>query len=226
MPQKTRIVLKGKSERTVLTKSGECLTVPESWALLPPGDAALTRSVKKAGPSWQIQFKKGRRLFSGGIWAPKEVINKAKKTLELKRSTPEYAKKREYTLKRRGEKQDDYVSSFYEKTLEFLAFHPKHKNLAHKLAKAVTEHATPIGSGTVARTERIPLEKRVNAAVIAWMRHKTTAYDHMKIKRIKGQRREVRRTLAGLSETLLNRYRAGDVPDVETCPLHIALNNP
>jgi hypothetical protein len=43
----------------------------------------------------------------------------------------------------------------------------------------VTTHAAPVGSGTVARTERIPIERRAEAAVIAWMRHQTTAYDNL-----------------------------------------------
>jgi hypothetical protein len=51
----------------------------------------------------------------------------------------------------------------------------------------VTDHATPVGSGTVARTKRIPVEQRAEAAVIAWMRHQTTGYDGMVIPRIKGK---------------------------------------
>ena len=223
MPQKTRVVFKGKDKSSVLSESGELLTPPADWRLLPPGDAAHTRSVKKAGPCWQIQVKKGHRTFSGGIWASEEIINTIRKELEKKRATPEYIKKNEYNKNRRMKIQEDYVSSFYEKTIEFLAFHPGHQELALKLAKAVTAHATPVGSGTVARTERIPLENRVQTAVIAWMRHATTAYDHMKIKRIKGERREIRRSLADISETLLNKYRAGDISDIEICPLKNAL---
>jgi len=49
---------------------------------------------------------------------------------------------------------------------------------------AVSQHATPVGSGTVARTERIPIQQRAESAVIAWMRHQTTAYDNMKIARV------------------------------------------
>ncbi len=78
----------------------------------------------------------------------------------------------------------------------FLAFHPRYDHLAIKLADAVTAHATPVGSGTVPRTERIPVEQRAEAAVIAWMRHQTTAYDNMSIARVRGKRREVRRMLA------------------------------
>jgi hypothetical protein len=104
----------------------------------------------------------------------------------------------------------------------FLGFHEVHADLADRLARAVTEHATPVGSGTVARTERIPIEQRAEAAVIAWMRHRTTAYDSMAIPRVKGKRREVRRMLARRSQELLQRYRRGD-PIGEDCPLGTAL---
>src|SRR6266849_210085 len=100
----------------------------------------------------------------------------------------------------------------------FLAFHFTHADLTNQLTKAITDHATPVGSGTVARTKRIPVEQRAEAAVIAWMRHSTTGYDGMKIPRIKGKRREVRRMLARRSHELLDRYRRGEVIS-ETFPL-------
>jgi hypothetical protein len=98
-------------------------------------------------------------------------------------------------------------------------FHP---GLAARLARAVTEHATPVGSGMVTRTKRIPIEERAEAAVIAWMRHRTTGYDNMVIRRVKGKRREVRRMLARRSQELLDRYRRGEVAP-EGCPLKRAL---
>ena len=59
-------------------------------------------------------------------------------------------------------------------------------------------------------------------AVIAWMRHQTTAYDSMKIARVKGQRREVRRMLAARSRSVLEAYRQGHtIPD--SCPLKRSL---
>lgn len=64
----------------------------------------------------------------------------------------------------------------------------------------------------------IPLEKRAEAAVIAWMRHQTTAYDQMVILRIKGKRREIRRMLATRSREILGAYRRGDSISVG-CPL-------
>jgi len=94
-------------------------------------------------------------------------------------------------------------------------------NLAIRLARAVADHATPVGSGTVARTKRIPVEERAEAAVIAWMRHQTTGYEGMVIPRVKGKRREVRRMLARRSQELLERSRRGE-PISETCPLKMA----
>jgi UDP-N-acetylmuramyl pentapeptide synthase len=66
------------------------------------------------------------------------------------------------------------------------------------------------------------LESGAEAAVIAWLRHQTTAYDSMKIPRIKGKRREVRRMLAQRSQELLGQYRRGETVG-EECPLQRAL---
>jgi hypothetical protein len=69
----------------------------------------------------------------------------------------------------------------------------------------------------VARTTRIPIERRAEAATIAWMRHQTTGYDSMKIPRVKGKRREVRRMLAERSRELLQAYRRGESPLPADC---------
>ena len=116
-------------------------------------------------------------------------------------------------------KQAQYVEDFTGAILKFLNFDDSHSELAARLANAVSEHATPVGSGTVARTQRIPIERRAESAVIAWMRHQTTAYDHMKIPRVKGKRREVRRMLAKESQQLLGRYREGSKVDLSRCQL-------
>ena len=42
---------------------GRHLSPPAGWACLPPGDAALTRRVKLAGPSWAVIEQKGRKAF-------------------------------------------------------------------------------------------------------------------------------------------------------------------
>lgn len=212
----------GPTPNTVRSADGRVLTAPEGWVLLPPGDAALTRRVKAAGDHWIVTEKKGRKVFSRGVWAAAATIERIRAELDSERSTESFAKKKEADVRRRNNAQVQYVADFMGSVVQFLAFHPTHTDLADRLARAVTVHATPVGSGTVARTKRIPVERRAEAAVIAWMRHATTHYDGMVIPRVKGKRREVRRMLARRSQELLHRYRRGDsVP--EDCPLKLAL---
>lgn len=222
MSAQVRVVRPGKKMGEVIGEEGQVLFVPAGWELLPPGDAALTRRVKKAGACWQVQEKKGRRLFSRGVWAPGATIRAVREGLAAERLCPAYQKKRAADRVRRDKQQSAYVEDFRGAVMGFLHFHPRHGHLAEALARAVTEQASPVGSGTVARTRRIPLKERAEAAVIAWMRHHTTPYDTLKIPRIKGERRRVRRTLAKESVALLERYRRGD--EVKgACPLEQAL---
>jgi hypothetical protein len=212
----------GPTPNTVRAADGTILTAPDGWALLPPGDAALTRRVKEAGEHWAVQEKKGRKTFSRGVWAPAATIDRTRAELEAERATAGYTRRKEADARRRDQAQAEYVENFFESVVRFLAFHPNYADTAERLARAVTDHTTPVGSGTVARTKRIPVEQRAEAAVIAWMRHQTTAYDTMEIPRVKGKRREVRRLLAIRSKELLDHYRReGSVP--ERCPLQKAL---
>lgn len=212
----------GPTPNTVQAADGKVLITPEGWVLLSPGDAALTRRVKAAGDHWVVQEKKGRKVFSRGVWAAATTIDKIRAELETERSTEGYAKRKVADARRRDKAQAEYVEDFHGAVVAFLAFHPLHADLADRLARAVADHATPVGSGTVARTRRIPVEQRAEAAVIAWMRHQTTAYESMKIARIKGKRREVRRMLAQRSQELLGRYRSGEAVS-DDCPLKKAL---
>ena len=215
----------GPTPNTVRSPDGKVLTAPEGWILLPPGDAALTRRMKAAGDHWVVAEKKGRKIFSRGIWASGATIERIRADLEAERSTESFTKKTEAAAKRREKVQIEYVEDFLCVVVTFRAFHSNHSDLADQLAKAVTEHATPVGSGTVARTKRIPVEQRAEAVVIAWMRHQTTGFDGMVIARGKGKRREVRRMLARRSHDVLERYRRGEaIP--ETCPLMKALRSP
>jgi len=223
MPNTSRIVGPGPQPRTVRTEDGNVLNVPQGWELLPPGDAGVTRRVKARGPSWTVKERKGRRNFSKGVWAPAERIETVQAEFAAERSTEAYAKKQASAAKRRDRVQTEYVAEFAEAIVTFLSFHESHAEFANRLAKAVSEHATPIGSGTVARTKRIPVQRRAAAAVIAWMRHQTTAYDHMQIPRIKGKRREVRRMLAQESHALLQKYRDGTAIKTQSCPLAVAI---
>ena len=52
-------------------------------------------------------------------------------------------------------------------------------------------------------------EIRRIAAVVAWVRHRTTAYDSMPIPRVRGKRREVRSLLAQRSQALFGPLSPG-----------------
>lgn len=209
--------------RHVFTAQGELLAVPAGWELLPPGDAALSRRIKQDGPSWTVKERKGRKEFSRGIWAPGERIAALRLVLQIERSDPAYQKQLDQGRRRRAQQQVAYAEDFTQALRQYLNFHPRYGLLADRLAQLISAHATPVGSGTVARTQRIPIEQRAEAATIAWLRHQTTAYDHMHIPREKGARREVRRMLAQASKRLLECYRLGSRIEVEQCPLQKAI---
>ena len=212
----------GPQPNTVHLPDGSVAHAPSHWELLPPGDAALTRRVKAAGDHWVVEKKKGRRTFSLGVWASSSSIAEIREKLELERAHPNHAKKQAAAKARRDRNQLAYVQEFTEAIRSFLSFNANYSDFEKKLAKLIADHATPVGSGTVARTKRIPIESRAEAAVIAWMRHQTTSYDDMKIPRVKGKRREVRRMLAQRSKHLLECYRRGEKHD-RSCPLKNAV---
>ena len=207
----------------VLSLEGKQLMIPNGWELLPPGDAALTRRIKKDGPSWTVKEPKGRKLFSRGIWAPAHRIKTLRELLVSEREDPSYQKKLDAGRARRGKLQELYVLEFTAAVQQFLNFAFQYDELEDQMAKLVAEHAVPVGSGTVARTQRIPIEQRAESAVIAWMRHQTTAYDGMSIPREKGKRREVRRMLAQRSRSILEKYRKGTEIQLSSCPLYKSL---
>jgi hypothetical protein len=101
----------GPTPDSVLS-DGKILTPPDGWILLPPGDAALTRRVKAAGDHWVVQKKKGREVFSRGVWAAAATIDKIRATLEAERSTEGQAKRKEADARRRDKAQAEYVTEY------------------------------------------------------------------------------------------------------------------
>lgn len=220
---KQQIIMKPGPGNTLIDEKGATHIPPQDWVFLPAGDAGVTRKVTSAGECWRVQVKMGRRTISKGVWAPKATIEAATQEMNATRQTDTYKKKLEASRTRRQLQQAVYVDDFFEAVKQFLNFHPRYEAEAEKMARLICEHATPVGSGTVARTTRIPIEERAAKAVIAWMRHQTTAYDDMDIARIKGERRRVRRMLAERSVQLLDTYRKG-LPQPPFCPLKKALS--
>ena len=226
VPQSSREVAPGPDPRRVRTSDGVLLEVPTGWVLLPPGDAGLTRRVKAAGPCWTVKEQRGRKSFSRGVWAPRERVETLRAELEVERAKPGYTRKLEAGRARRAVQEAEYAGEFEAAILQFLNFAPRHADLGKRLAAAIANHAVPVGSGTVARTKRIPIERRAEAATIAWLRHQTTAYDSMTIPRVKGMRREVRRLLAARSRELLDGYRRGRIVEQGRCLLERGLAEP
>lgn len=206
----------------LIASDGSYFIPPKHWSFLAAGDAGVTRKVTARGLYKRVQVKKGRRLISLGIWAPSTIITEAREEVSATRRTDEYKYKLNKDRERRAKKQAEYELEFCKEIEKFLNFHNNFKAIEKRLAKLVTSHAIPVGSGTVARTQMISIEQRAARAVIAWMRHKTTAYDNLNIARIKGERRSIRRNLAQQSNQILNQYRkAGPIP--KDCPLQKAL---
>ncbi|MBO7146455.1 MAG: DUF2293 domain-containing protein [Lentisphaeria bacterium] len=225
MPDKKQEIRVWRTSREdIFLCEGKSVTIPSGWIFVPSGDPGLTRRLKASGDYWVLVHKRKNRIEALGLFTLSAQFDRVKRILEMERSTPAYRNKLDAGRKRREEEQNQYVVTFRKAVMDFLAFAPRYQELAERFAAAVTDHAVPVGSGTVARTQRIPIEQRAEAAVIAWMRHQTTAYDTMSIARIRGERREVRRRLAERSRQLLARYRSGEEVDPQLCPLCKALD--
>ena len=220
----TMDVKRGEREGFAITFEGKEMKIPAGWGLLPPGDAGLTRRVKKDGPHWVVKDFYKKRWISKGVLAPKNRIEHFREGLVAEREDPAYAKKLEAGRKSRAKAEEAYAEDFAGAVRDFLSFHERYAEMASKLAGMIAAHATPVGSGTVARTKRIPIERRAEAATIAWLRHQTTAYDHMHIARAKGERREVRKMLAEESRRRLAGYRKG-VEMGSGCPVRRAVDH-
>ena len=74
--------------------------------------------------------KKGRKVFSRGIWTPAATIERIRAELEAERSTESFTKKKKADARRRDNAQAGYVEDFFGAVLSFLAFHGNYADLA------------------------------------------------------------------------------------------------
>lgn len=81
----SNIYCPGPTAETAISAAGRVVTMPPGWRHLPPGDAALTRRVKEAGEHWLLQQKRGRKIFSRGLWAPGATIDRIEADLVAER---------------------------------------------------------------------------------------------------------------------------------------------
>ena len=181
---------------------------PRRLDLLPPGDAGLTRRVKAAGDHWVVRRRGPQDLLQGrvGLGCDHRADSPSSKPSDPPRASPGGRKPTPDAARRPRPSTSKTSSGRWWRSSPFM----DHADLAERLARAVTDHATPVGSGTVARTKRIPVEQRAEAAVIAWMRHQTTGYDGMAIPKGQGEAArgpaDARPTVPGV----VARYRRGE----------------
>ena len=209
----------------VLSPEGAVIPVPEGWVLLEPGDAMLTRRAKATLPCWLMKRWRRGRYESLGLWVNAESLNQLRNEVRAVRQDDAYQERLLSARRRREKTQQGYAQEFESAVRKYLDFASQYADLEHRLARVISEHAVPVGSGTVARTRRILIEKRAEAATLAWLRHHTTDYDHMHVPHVKGRRREIRHQLARSSRQLLQRYRKGESAGAGVCPLVTALDN-
>src|SRR3954452_14368305 len=105
MDGQIRIVAPGPNSQPARTPEAQLLRPPADWIHVPPGDAALTRRVKAAGPTWTVQQKRGRKTFSLGLWAPRDVVEVIQRQLAAERAKPQHAQRREADARRRAQNQ-------------------------------------------------------------------------------------------------------------------------
>ncbi len=109
---------------------GKEMKLPEGWAVLPPGDAGLTRRVKKAGPHWVVKDFYKKRWISKGVLALRETINSLGKEIDAEREDPAYAKKLEAGRARRAKQEEVYAEDFAGAVRDFLGFSERYEEMA------------------------------------------------------------------------------------------------
>lgn len=153
--------------------------IPDGWALLPAGDAYLTRTVSSLGPHW-IAWRPGdrrhrRRRRRLGVWAPEENIELAERQAE--RTAADRARARERAAVQRDRTEQAYRDELVAAIVTWLNFADEHAELADQIAQAAADHAAVVGSGRVGRTSTLSLEEKAALAARAHIRHHHTDYE-------------------------------------------------
>jgi hypothetical protein len=139
------------------------LAVPDGWALLPTGQAYVTRTVKTAGVFWlawapRSRSRQHRRLL--GLLAPEATISSAQQAAADTEAAR--VRRRESGARSRQRQEVRYQDDLTRAVIDFLAFAPEHEQLAESIAHAAAGRAAVVGSGRVGRTRVLPLEERAD----------------------------------------------------------------
>lgn len=153
------------------------LATAEGWALLPSGDAFVTRSVKAGGMFWlawlpRSRTRRHRRLI--GLLAPETSIIRAEGAAADSEAVR--ARRRESGARSRERQEGRYQDELRLAIVSYLAFTPEYQALAESIATEAAQRAAVVGSGRVGRTRVLPLEERAALAARAQIRHAHTDY--------------------------------------------------
>ncbi|MDC1106865.1 DUF2293 domain-containing protein [Prolixibacteraceae bacterium] len=208
----------------LIDRNGKEVIIPRKWSFFPAGDAGVTRAITKQKNYIRVKELRGRRAISKGIWAPEELIQEAKQRMTKVRSSDIYRKQKLQREMRRDQIQEAFIESLEHAIRDRLSFHNCYKELEESLAKAIVDHSSPIGSGTVSRSSRLSIETKAEKAINGWVRHHLTPYEQLKIARTKGARRLARKMMIDKGNEVLVVYRKGqECPN--PCPIHKSLNS-
>lgn len=151
------------------------IDTPAGWDSQEPGNPFITRRVKLMGPYWvALRARKGH-TETLGILAPAANIEAATRLAEETEAARSAARTR--SQGQRIRRETAYRQLFADAVLRYLDFAPRYQALALKIAKAVADRATAVGSGRVGRTAKLTLEDKAELAARAYIRHRYTKYE-------------------------------------------------
>lgn len=188
------------------------LDTPAGWESQAPGDAFITREIKRLGPYWvALKARKGY-TETLGLLAPAANIQEANRLAQETQARREATRAR--SREQRARQEGAYRQVFTEAVLHYLDFNPRYQALARKIAEKVAKQATEVGSGRVGRTEKLTLERKAELAARAYLRHRYTGYeDRMSAEDLAGldeeARRDVRADAHGEVDEFLWEHRQG-----------------
>ena len=147
------------------------LSLPVGWVFDPPGDVFVTREVKKGTYRVLLKRRKGYTATLG-VFCPEANLAGAEKRWD---ETAEYrAWQRAIGQSLRERAEERYRAELEEAIIDLLGFRLQHAAMAREIARGAVAQATPVGSGRVGRTRRLPLSQRAEFAARTFICHRHT----------------------------------------------------
>lgn len=188
LEKQRRVVRPGPGTGQFLLENGELLLVPAGWKRVPAGDPRIPRLLA-AGPSWCVTNSGTRSRFTCAVWVPEQRLRSA----------------------------DEHLGNgpLLQRLVDLLDFAPRHRALAHSLARAVAES---FGREPLADGGRSLTPKDLEQALVRWLERRLNS-EGMPRRGTRG----VRSRVLERAHSNLDEYRLGLPRDAALCPLACAL---